>query len=103
MPLVTKCGQCQRPLQVPENAAGKPVRCPYCQQVFTAGRAGGVSPLLNDSNRGLTPPARQGCPACGAALLPGAIACMDCGYLLRPEPDARAEEPPSLCTNPACG
>src|SRR5437762_12059918 len=88
MPLVTKCAQCQRPLQVPDSAAGKPVRCPHCQKVFVAAAASRNGPA---------------CPACGAALLPGAIACMDCGYMLRSEPVARTEERPNLCTNPACG
>jgi predicted Ser/Thr protein kinase len=44
------------------------------------------------------------CPACKAALLPGAIACLDCGFLLQNEassPDLDA--PPNLCSNPACG
>jgi predicted Ser/Thr protein kinase len=43
------------------------------------------------------------CPACKAVLLPGAIACMDCGYLLQPDAGAEPEGPPNLCTNPACG
>ena len=37
-------------------------------------------------------------------LLPGAIACMDCGFLLQGDGAApEAEGPPNLCTNPACG
>lgn len=44
------------------------------------------------------------CPACKAALLPGAIACMDCGYLIQAEPSAgEMEGTPNICTNPACG
>src|SRR5207247_2049627 len=43
------------------------------------------------------------CPACKATLLPGAIACMDCGYLLQPDTGPEPEGPPNLCTNPACG
>src|SRR5215469_14114453 len=44
------------------------------------------------------------CPACKAALLPGAIACMDCGYLIQPETTAaEMEGAPNLCPNPACG
>jgi serine/threonine protein kinase len=36
-------------------------------------------------------------------LLPGAIACMDCGYLLQAEGAGDAEGAPTLCANPACG
>src|SRR5262245_23502590 len=44
------------------------------------------------------------CPACKATLLPGAVACMDCGYLLQMEASAAEPEgPPNLCPNPACG
>src|SRR6185312_10871989 len=44
------------------------------------------------------------CPACKAALLPGAIACMDCGYMIQPETTAaEMEGAPNLCPNPACG
>src|SRR5205814_6160139 len=45
------------------------------------------------------------CPACSSDLLPGAVACMDCGYLIQAEAGAQAEMegPPNLCPNPACG
>ncbi|HEV3203399.1 MAG TPA: hypothetical protein VGY77_03400, partial [Gemmataceae bacterium] len=43
------------------------------------------------------------CPACKATWLAGAIACLDCGYLLQTESAAAPEGPPTLCTNPACG
>ncbi len=111
MSLVTKCAQCRRPLQVPDNAAGKPVRCPHCQRVFVvaAGAAPVAEPRIPVADQ-QTPvadapgsPARNACPACGAALLAGAIACMDCGYMLRSQPEVRADEVPNLCTNPACG
>jgi len=37
-------------------------------------------------------------------LLAGAIACMDCGFLLQADGAAtEAEGAPNLCTNPACG
>jgi serine/threonine protein kinase len=36
-------------------------------------------------------------------LLPGAIACMDCGYLVRGEAERRSDERPNLCNNPDCG
>jgi predicted Ser/Thr protein kinase len=43
------------------------------------------------------------CPACQSALLPGAIACMDCGYLLQSETTTSEEGAPNLCPNAACG
>ena len=36
MPLVTKCTHCNKPSQIPENYAGKQVRCPTCKQIFVA-------------------------------------------------------------------
>ncbi len=46
------------------------------------------------------------CPACGTPLLPGAIACMDCGFLIAStEPGTVEGDGPGLilCSNPACG
>src|SRR5262249_28348226 len=49
-------------------------------------------------------PSGQVCPSCGHELLAGAIACMDCGFLLQADgAAAETEGPPNLCTNPACG
>jgi predicted Ser/Thr protein kinase len=46
----------------------------------------------------------QECPACKSPLLPGAISCMDCGFMITPEgAPGEVEGPPNLCTNPACG
>ncbi len=36
MPLTIHCTSCQRQLQVQEAHLGKQVRCPACQQIFTA-------------------------------------------------------------------
>ncbi len=43
------------------------------------------------------------CPACGSELLSGAVACMDCGYLIQAAPSANESEAVSICPNPACG
>src|SRR5262249_47085240 len=112
-----------------DDAAGKQVRCPKCQQVFlvaapareTVG-AGATSRAAAPSSQAVAParpvpkpastpslapvPAASGpseCPACKAALLPGAIACMDCGYLLQVDGTGDTEGTPTLCANPACG
>jgi predicted Ser/Thr protein kinase len=51
-----------------------------------------------------TPSTPNECPACKAPLLPGAIACMDCGFMIQPETTAaELEGAPNLCPNPACG
>jgi predicted Ser/Thr protein kinase len=49
-------------------------------------------------------PSLKECPACKAEIPEGAIACMDCGYMIQPETTAaELEGAPNLCPNPACG
>ena len=152
MPQVTRCPHCGRSLQIPDDALGKPMRCPVCKQLFAVRAAlapgpavevgakiGAKAPngvmtgvgtmpqpgrtLSNGGAVSLPPPhakpqaASSGretasggvngvteCPACKAKLLPGASACMDCGYLLPGVGAAlEAEGTPNLCPNPACG
>src|SRR5207302_10332005 len=105
MPQVIRCPHCQRSMQVPDNAAGKTVRCPVCQKPFMvpaanpkpngAGVSSGAAVLSSavGSKPSITLPpvpsgpassgSGQACPSCGSILLPGAIACMDCGFLLQ--------------------
>ncbi len=40
------CAGCQKPLQMPDSAAGQPVRCPMCQTVFTAPVLMEIEPVL---------------------------------------------------------
>jgi predicted Ser/Thr protein kinase len=137
MPLVIRCPNCHKPMQLADNSAGKQFRCPNCEKPFTVGPApapaavgaaasggGGAAvatrpasappsrppaPAAPDSGPGKSapasaPPTPTECPACKAPLLPGAIACMDCGYLIQPETTAaEMEGAPNLCPNPACG
>lgn len=119
MPLVTKCTHCQKPASVPDNAVGKRVKCPACKKEFVvagapgpsagSGAAAAKSSASGDANVDFsagTPTAANGtpteCPACKSPLLPGAIACMDCGYALA-QPEVGDQEQPNICTNPACG
>src|SRR5262249_58128864 len=105
--------------------AGKQVRCPKCQQLFVVGALASepvaAAAPVRSTPRPAAPPPRPTprpsppptpipiaanpteCPACKAPLLPGAIACMDCGYLLQPDGAGDAEGSPNLCSNPACG
>jgi hypothetical protein len=132
MPQLTRCPHCQRELKIPDGAAGN-LRCPLCQQIFAVRAApirepvaamaasdaptklpnGAVPPVSvaavrpsSPTNR--IPPARppasvHECPACKARLLPGAAACMECGYMVRDGAAMDSEETPNLCPNPACG
>src|SRR5262249_2047788 len=44
------------------------------------------------------------CPSCKSRLLPGATACMDCGFVLQGNGAAiEGDQTPNLCPNPACG
>jgi len=136
MPQVTRCPHCSKSLQVPDNAAGKPIRCPLCKQLFavraapvrepvaavassqappkapsiTSGHTGAITapraPAIRPSPPPVevtTPPPSE-CPACKARFLPGATACLECGYLV--QGDGASIEPeaaPNLCPNAACG
>jgi predicted Zn finger-like uncharacterized protein len=40
MPQLVSCPHCQRQLNVPDNLLGKNVKCPSCQNTFTASAAG---------------------------------------------------------------
>src|SRR5476649_1781937 len=120
MPLIIKCpnAACGKPMQVPDNAAGKRVQCPTCKQPFLvpaaqptlapAGPAtmGGANPSfsLGDTGNGAKAAAPTKCPACSSTLNEGAVACMDCGFMLQADTGpAEPEGPPNLCANPACG
>ena len=126
MPQVIRCpnSQCQQSMQVPDNAVGRNVMCPKCKKPFTvpapvpvgAGVAAGAPPgrpaaaapaPVSKPSINLPPTPAAGpkvCPSCGSQLLEGAIACMDCGFLLQGDGQAAEQEgPPSLCPNPACG
>jgi serine/threonine protein kinase len=132
MPQMRRCPHCNKTIRIPDSAAGKQVRCPSCRKEFAVAKnpvlepaaAIGAGAFPGTKSRVAEPrlPAPQGstrsstiatttvCPACNTALLPGAVACLDCGYLVQPRPESlkpeRAsspEEQPVLCLNPACG
>src|SRR4051812_47449163 len=124
MPAVIRCPHCQKAMQLPDNALGKKVACPMCKKPFMAPApvAAGVAAAPAPAAAAATPPAAAPahdngngtattptpsptiCPSWGAKLLEGAVACMDCGYLLKADTGpAEAEGAPNLCPNPACG
>src|SRR6516225_892262 len=128
MPQVFNFPHCKTAMSLPDDSAGKAFRCPSCKNPFTvpaaapalqtvgAGAASSSAsssasmPSLNlpsissaeaaAKSAGGTPSA---CPACGSDLLPGAIACMDCGFLLQADTSQETDLAPNICTNPACG
>jgi predicted Zn finger-like uncharacterized protein len=86
MALLVTCDHCKSPLQVLDEHAGKPVRCPKCYQVFTAqpsSAAGAASPGIAGIPAPAPPPPASGpvgCPRCGApAPAGGARFCPSCG------------------------
>jgi hypothetical protein len=115
-------------MQVPDHASGKHVQCPSCHKPFAvpnlqpaaaasasapaaaAPPAQAPAPTGNGAAAAAAaaavskPPTPTKCPACGSKLNEGAIACMDCGFMLAGDgAAAEPEGPPNLCANPACG
>ncbi len=115
MPQVIRCPSCQKSMQVPDHAAGKRVACPGCKKPFQipalAAAAPEAAPPKSDvvaaaaETAGTSSSPPTACPACGSKLLEGAIACMDCGFLVQGETGPAEQEgaPPVLCPNQACG
>lgn len=121
MAQVIKCPKCSTPMQIPPAAAGKTVRCPNpkCKNMFAApaakgaakpqaaaaakSRSAGVQAKPAAPAAASTPSEPTTCPACSSPWTSGAIACMDCGYLLQSEAPPEPEGPPLLCQNQACG
>ena len=115
MPVIIKCpnAACGKAMQLPDNAAGKRVQCPTCKQPFqvpaaapapSAPTLSSPSFSLTDVGNGAKGAAAKNCPACNSVLNEGAVACMDCGFMLQADTGpAEAEGPPNLCANPACG
>src|SRR5947208_1272703 len=128
MPQVFNCPHCKTAMSLPDDSAGKAFRCPSCKNPFTvpaaapalqavgAGAASSSSatrpgstpsvPSLNLPPVGSAEAKAAGatpttCPACGSTLLPGAIACMDCGFLLQADTSQETDLAPNICTNPA--
>ena len=116
-----RCPSCQKPFTV----AGQAPPAPALQAVGAAtapapSSSGGMSapaasipsisfnlpPAPAGAAKGSAPASTANvCPACGSDLLPGAVACMDCGYLIQANGVGAADDEakPNLCTNPACG
>lgn len=57
MPLTIKCPNCMRALDVPDEAAGKLVRCPGCQEAFALASPSAISPSTEGVTAQPLPPA----------------------------------------------
>src|SRR5258708_2611913 len=118
-----RCPTCQKPFTVGASAPSreavaaasassaavpKPPAAPPAPSLGSVPRVPASQPTSSSGTTATTQPAAAPqtptkCPACSADLLPGAIACMDCGYLLQTEAPADTEGAPNICPNPACG
>ena len=65
------CPHCGQSLEGPEEMAGQTIECPACQQSFAIPGAPRAAPAA---------PAAPACPACQAAMEPGAVLCLQCGF-----------------------
>src|SRR6516225_11961521 len=103
MGMLLDCGGCGARLQLPDDVAGRDVRCPRCGRVFAApGANEPESPAEPSSVYGLKEddepptvvpatgaprraagrkvPVEGGCLKCGAPMTPEAVVCVDCGF-----------------------
>lgn len=107
MPQLTRCPHCTKPLQVPDDANGRQVRCPTCRQLFLIRTAAPRPPapvaVPAPKSRPVVATPPRPCPACGTTLPAGTAACTECGFLLHGDSAAAETEPAALCANPACG
>ena len=94
MPTVT-CPSCQAALNVRAEHAGRSLKCPHCQAVFTV--PGPAMPLLLESAGEETPPsATKPCPACGRLIAAAARKCRFCNTWL----DGEREDRPAPGSSP---
>lgn len=102
MPTVIPCPQCRKLIQIPEQGEGKKLRCPLCRHDFRLPPRVPAAIVVEDGTAKAVEPKQ--CPSCRANLLPGAIACMDCGHLLRPSVESDQDDGTSFsCNEPGCG
>jgi hypothetical protein len=93
MPQTIACPHCSQALTVPDDASGKPMRCPRCQKPFAV-RFAALAAVP------------QICPSCKAQSPPGSRACLRCGQPLVvapvpiPAPIAPVPVPVSVTPSP---
>src|SRR5262249_44116855 len=59
MPIQISCPSCQRQLRVPDNLMGQMVKCPSCQNTFTAAVEESPPPRREENVREQAPPPRE--------------------------------------------
>ena len=83
MPITIHC-LCNKTFQVPDELAGKRIKCGKCGRPHrvpvaspSSSPEGGVFGMLDESE--IAPQPRPTCPSCQRKLKPGAVICVDCG------------------------
>lgn len=83
MPIPIRC-QCGKNLKVPDNLAGKAVKCPACSKPVKVPAASsepdgeGLDDLFNEE--GFSNAVEAICPKCRAEMKKSAVLCTKCGY-----------------------
>lgn len=107
MTIQLACPGCGKSLQAPDAVAGKPLKCPNCQHVFTAPEGvvdaevvGGegittapAEPVreragyreIRTEREGEHGEERRPCPMCGEMIMADAAKCRFCGEIFDPE------------------
>ncbi|MBD3673686.1 MAG: zinc ribbon domain-containing protein [Planctomycetaceae bacterium] len=97
MTIEFNCHNCGKPLQTPEDKAGKTGKCPDCGEPVTVPGTTFASPPVNpfeieaEPSPFASPPhnANELCPMCGASISPQAVHCPECGeQLSSPHPES---------------
>ena len=95
MPIVVQCGACRKQYQVPDQFAGKAVKCPGCQKPLVvpaaqaasqAAPANSLADLFDDDmpvHHAAYGEAESRCPNCNIPVKPDVILCIECGYDFR--------------------
>ncbi len=104
---ITVTCDCGAQLRVGREAVGKRGRCPKCQSVFVVPEPEGPIPIADEDEfdllaqavadqgkaEAISQPERTAatlkCPACGAAMAPNAVLCIECGHNVQTGKSAR--------------
>lgn len=95
MPISFQCSHCGRTLRAPDDAAGKKVRCPKCQEVTRIPQAEveaepvAIPAIPEQEEQEETQrddeDEREPCPMCGELIIANAAKCRYCGEIFDKE------------------
>jgi len=98
MPQVIRCPHCQKNMQVPDNAAGRNVRCPVCNNAFVVPALQPVGATAGAASA--SRPAVVSTPAPAPTSNGGAVKTPSMGSITLSGPAPQASGPPKVC--PSC-